>query len=147
MQRHADVLGVTAVALRAQHVVARALVVAAFETGLAAATRQARLHHDSPAGHEFRVGRLDDFAGDVGPENVGQPQADDAAPVPDVEVIERARADAHERVAGPGFGVERVFVPEHLRPTVLVEADCLHDALRTMGAPRSSSTSVGAILS
>ena len=51
------------------------------------------------------------------------------AALPQVEVIQRARAHADEHLAGIELRIGRVLVPQDLRSAVLVESDGLHKKL------------------
>jgi hypothetical protein len=130
LDRHAHVLGIAAVALVAEHVVARALVVAALEAHRAPAARQARLQHHPASGGQRAVGGLDHFAGDVSARDVRQRDAHalDAAALPDVEEVQGRGADAHHRLARTRLGHRGIFVLQHLSAAVTVKPDCLHIA-------------------
>ena len=54
----------------------------------------------------------------------------EAAALPQIEMVERARADAHKRVARTGLRIRRLLVAENLRAAVLVEADRLHKEIK-----------------
>ena len=119
--RHPHVFRVAAVGLIAEHVVLRAPVVAPRETARAPSAAEPGLHHDTQAAP-------DDFARDIGAGNVRQRNrhAVETAPLPQIEVIERARAHADDRVPRQFGRVGRVFVDEHFRPAVLMKPDGLH---------------------
>jgi hypothetical protein len=51
----------------------------------------------------------------------GSPLAD-----PDVEPVQRGGAQLDEHLARAGHRIGRVFVAQHLRPAVLVDADSFH---------------------
>ena len=70
----------------------------------------------------------DDVAGDLEAERVRQRDRQPGGAVPhvDVDVVDRARAHAEERLPRAGLGVRHLLVPEHLGRPVLVEADRVH---------------------
>src|SRR5581483_4071743 len=81
--------------------------------------------HDARVDDDALVGARD-HAGAVGAQDArlrhgGQPLAD-----PDVEVVERGRAQLDEHVAVARLGVGHVLVAQHLRPAVLVDPNSLH---------------------
>jgi hypothetical protein len=49
-----------------------------------------------------------------------------AATLPEVEMIQRARAHAHECFAGTRHRIRRVLVAQDLRAAVLMESDGVH---------------------
>src|SRR5207248_9625223 len=68
-------------------------------------------------------------------------------PDPEVEMVERSRAQTDEDLPGPRLGIGRVLVAENLRPAVLMDPDRLHAAqsptcgrLSCAGMPRSSAS-------
>jgi hypothetical protein len=146
LERHPHEFGVSAVALRPQHVITQAIVVAAVEARFTAAARHARLKHHAAPGRHAVVRARCDLAGDVRAEDVGKRELHplDAAPVPDVEMIQGTRADADDSVAALQLGIRRILVTEHFWRSVLVKPDSLHAALNTIGSPRLSVPSEGA---
>ena len=72
-----------------------------------------------------------DLAGHVGARNVGEGNLDplDAPALPEVEVVERAGADAHERIAGVNRRIRRLFVAEDIGSSVLMETNGFHGSL------------------
>jgi hypothetical protein len=69
-----------------------------------------------------------DLAGDVVAEDVRQRDGASrlAETRPDVEVVERAGADADEHFAGSGGRIRDIFVAQHLRSAVRAHHDRLH---------------------
>src|SRR5688572_23945654 len=104
-----DVLGVAALRVLAEDPVVAAEVVAAAEAGRAAPAGEPGLYDGRSAdggGGDHAGAEGVDRAGDVGAEPVWIFEAEGrAAPAhPDVEVVERHRADPHAHLAGTGLG-------------------------------------------
>jgi hypothetical protein len=78
-----------------------------------------------------RRASIDDFAGDVAPRDVRQRQSDaiEAAALPEIQMVERARANADDGAAGHGRRIRRVLESEDVRSAVLVKTDGLHSVL------------------
>jgi hypothetical protein len=49
-----------------------------------------------------------------------------STPLPEIEMVERARPHAHERLAAAGHRIGRILVAQHVDAAVLVEAHRLH---------------------
>ena len=88
---------------------------------------------------------VDDLARDITAGDMGQRQRDspDAAPLPEVEMIERARANPHDRATVARRRVRRILVAKNLRAAVLVKSNSLHVIVTSDTAPRSSVAAEG----
>jgi hypothetical protein len=64
----------------------------------------------------------------VGAEDAGLRDRRQAAPYPDVEMVQRCGAKVDQDVIRPRFRIRSVLVAQNLRPAVLVDADGLHSA-------------------
>ena len=152
LHRHFHVLGVAArVAAISEHFVPRAFVVPVREARFAAAAAHAGLQHHAASAHH--VGRLrgDHFARDVTARDVRHRElhVGKTAALPDVEMIQRARAHADEHVARFELGLGSIFEAQHVGTAVLVETNGFHrwperpvyqkvSGNRIWGSPRSS---------
>jgi hypothetical protein len=83
---------------------------------------------------------FEDFSRDIAAWNVRQRNADawNALSLPQVEVVQRASADANERAAGSQRRIRRVLVPEDVGSAMLMEPDGFHDLTRTTSASSSN---------
>jgi hypothetical protein len=83
------------------------------------------LQHHAASGAELTVRCADDFACDIGAGNVRERQRDSfhAAALPEIEMIQRARANANQCLAGTGDGIIGVFVAENLGSSMRVETN------------------------
>jgi hypothetical protein len=81
------------------------------------------VHDDAVTGREAGPG-LDD-AGAVGSEDAGLGRRRSAAPHPQVDAVERGRAQPDQDVARSRLGIRSVLVAEDFRPPVFVDSDRL----------------------
>ncbi len=65
-------------------------------------------------------------AGAVGPEDARLGHGGETLAHPEVEMVQRRRAQMYEYFALLRRRVGSIFVAEHVRPAVLVDTDCLH---------------------
>src|SRR5262249_17017016 len=124
------------------------LVVATCEARAAVPASHTRLQHDSRVRRKPARARIDHRAGDVAAGDVRQRQGDaiEAPALPEIEMIQRTRAEANARASGSGCRIGCVFVAEDLQPPVLMEADRLHGAMSAI-SPSSRTRSDGLSLS
>ena len=105
-------------------------VVLAGEARVAAPARGARRDHHALPGRDplHRRSQREHLARDVVAEDVGQGDGPARFPLarPEVEVVQRARAHAHQGLARPRDRIGDLLVAEDLGPTVLVDEDGLH---------------------
>jgi hypothetical protein len=91
-------------------------------------------HHAPPDRH---VGRLRPyhFAGDIAARDVRHRDADvgQAAPGPQIEMIERAGADPHQNVSGRKVRIRRLLIPEDIGRAMLMETNSDHETWRLGG--------------
>src|SRR5687767_4849572 len=106
----------------------------------APAATEAGLQKHTGSGRHWPTPRIDHFPGHIASRNVRQRNAHaiETATLPEIEVIEGAGLNANDRAPGCGNRVWRVFVLKDLRSSVRVEADGLHAAVRSTGAPKPS---------
>ena len=138
---HAHELGVAAVALRSQHVVPRALVVAALETRVAASARQARLQHHPASGRACSLSDDSTISpATSAPEMCGSGRRTTPRAVPHIEMIERARAHADQRprpaVQLAGRARLRSGAPPARRAREIGRLSCELGAQHRCGSPR-----------
>src|SRR5262249_11448728 len=90
----------------AEHFIRRTFVVPAFETRLAAPAADAGLQHDPRSARHIRRRCRDDLAGDVAAGDVRQwnRHTREPAPLPQVEMVQRAGPHANSASPGPGSG-------------------------------------------
>ena len=71
---------------------------------------------------------VDDFPRDIAPRDVRQGNADafDAASLPEIEVVERAGADANDRMAGARFRIGRLLELQDFGTAMTVESNRFH---------------------
>jgi len=89
------------------------------------------LHQDARTGGHVGGRRRDDFARHVAARDMRQRNRDprQAATLPQVEMIQRARADAYECFAGSRHRIRRVLVAQDVWTAMLMEANGLHRQL------------------
>ena len=106
----------------------RAIVVLAGQALRAAAATETRLQHDPLAGGQAGLAGIGDLTGDVRAGNMRQRNlhAIEAAPLPEIEMIQRARAHADDDPAGRSDRIGRVLVVQDLWSAMLMKSDCLH---------------------
>ena len=129
LDRHLDQLGIASgVVAIAEHLVVRALVVAARQAREAPPAADARLKHHPRARRKIPALRVDDDPGDVAARDVRQRNRDtpQAAPLPQIQVIERAGTNPHQRFARSDDRIGNLLEPQDFRAAVVVEADSLH---------------------
>ncbi len=128
LHRHRHELGVPAVGAQAEHVVLDALIVVPGQARRARAASEAGLKHDTPAGRQLGAAGVDDLASDVAARDVRKREFDaiETAAFPEIQVIQGAGADAHDRSARRGRGVRGVLESEDVEAAMLVESDCFH---------------------
>ncbi len=142
-QRHEVVDGdrqelrVAAVAEQAEHIVGAAELVTAPAARDAAPATDPGLQHDARAHRNGPAAGFHDVAGHVAPGDVGQRNRDarNAPSLPEIQMIERAGTDAHDRVAAARTRLRRVFVLQDLGRSMVVEANRFH--VRRPRSPRS----------
>ena len=85
---------------------------------------------DENALADFEIGNIfadfNNFSGRIGAENMRQVDAGEALPHPNIEMVERACADADEDLIFARLGVGDGLVLEDFRATELVNADGFH---------------------
>jgi hypothetical protein len=112
----------------AQHLVVRAFVVASGQARGAADAAETGLQHDPRTRWHVEARRRDHFAGDVAARDVRQRNRDpwQASSLPEVQMIQRAGANAHQRLTRRRDRIRRVLVAQDLGTAVLMEANSLH---------------------
>src|SRR5262249_9946020 len=130
LSRHHDERRATAVPVLAENSVAPAVMVAPIEAGLADAAAHAGLEDDFVAGLDLRgaVPGGSHHTGHIAPWNEGQWIADpgNAAPNPEIEVVQRDRAHLDENFIGRGDRIGAFFEPERLDAAVFADDHRLH---------------------
>src|SRR5262245_53957673 len=81
------------------------------------------MDEDTCAGSKAAVARIDHLARDIAPRDVRQRQLDvlEPAALPEVQVIQRARAHAHQRLPRVGRGIGHLEEFEDLGATVVCD--------------------------
>jgi hypothetical protein len=117
--------------------VGRTVNVTSREACGAAPAAQPGLQHDPRAGRHGPARRLRDDDGNIAPADVWQrdPHALETAALPEVEVVEGARAHAHQRLALASHRVGHVLDAEDAGVAVLVEPDGPHTVLTPAARP------------
>jgi hypothetical protein len=100
------------------------------------------LQHYAPAGRHRPATGIDDLPGDVASRDVRKRQLDaiQTAALSQIQVIERARADADDGAARCGFRIRGVLEPEDLRSAMLMKPDGLHSKPVNPGNRSTSNT-------
>ena len=122
--------GVAAVDAVAEDGVLPAEVVAARGALVALPAAHARREQHAPARFHAlaQFAHLDHFAGDVASQNVrhGKLHAGNAGPHEQVQMIQRAGAHAQQDLIGFDLRVGNIFVDQHFRRAVLMDAGSFH---------------------
>src|SRR6185369_1197512 len=100
------------------------------QAGLAAAAADTRLQHHAAPDRHVRRRRRDHLAGDVAAGDVRHRDADagQAAPRPQIEVIERTGTDAHQDLAWHEVRIRRLLVAKDVRASMLMKTNGPHDS-------------------
>src|SRR6185312_6647045 len=119
--RDVDIFGVAAVTLVAEDLVARALIVLAFQAPVAVSATDTWRHNHALA-------RVFPLAGDVGAENMrhGDLHPRHALADEQVEMVEGTCPHPHPHLAGSGHRRGYIFQFQHFGAAVLVESHGLH---------------------
>ncbi len=75
------------------------------------------------------LAHLDDLARDVAAENVRQLHSRQPLAHPDIEMIQRTRAHAHQHLILARLRIGHIFVSQNFRPAELMNADGFHNGL------------------
>ena len=128
-----NITAIPAGQMSAEQLVLAAEAVLAGQAGGAAPARRARLQHHALAhGRTLDAGpERGDFARDVIAQDVGEREAapGQALARPDVQVVERACAHAHQHLARTGLRVGKGGRLEHLGAAVAVDHDRFHGGI------------------
>ena len=111
-----------------EHLVLRALVVTSGQAGRTTTAADARLEHDTRAGYHVRCRRRDNLPGHIAARNMRQRNRNPRQPatLPEIQMIQRAGAHAHQHFAGRGHRIGDLLVAQNLGAAVGVETNRVH---------------------
>ena len=107
------------------------------------------MNEHSRSRREGAVAGIEDHARDVAARDMWQRNAHplDPAPLPQVEMIQRAGVDADDGASGARLRIRRFFVLENVRTAVAVKPDGFHATAISDASPSSRRCSAGPIFS